>query len=141
MDIRVEETNSKRVLCPCGCRQHFEQHNGVLHFSHGGAYFGVALMLHENTERDVWLSIASLPPAGDDDRREWLVTLHADSTGARAEDPDSSPVNAPTFDGRRITRDELLARQSEADFYFSCFDALLAQHSRLFSFLFVEADV
>lgn len=135
--IRVEETAQATIPCPCGCGAPCEQHDGVVHFAHGGGYFRALLVREPGGEPGIWLSITTCGSA--DDPRDWLATLHGDAEGARIEDPEASPIALPaSYPGRLLRREELLAMDGVPAFYFACFDALMAQHSRMRDFVLGE---
>lgn len=105
-----------------------------------GGYFRALLMRERGSAPNIWLSIATNPPAGAGDERCWLVTLHGNQHGARIEDSQRSPISVdPAFAGRHLKRDELLSVPGAPEFYFECFDVLLAQHSRLAAFVLQSA--
>ena len=132
--MRVQETDTATLPCPCGCAAMCEQHDGILHFEQGGGYFRALLMRDPDGAPAIWLSLTTNGPA--EDPRSWLVTLHGDRHGASIADPEASPVVFPPSESLRVLRrEELLAFDGVPEFYFACFDALMAQHSRLQPFL------
>jgi hypothetical protein len=135
-DARVEETGCTLVPCPCGCDNRWEQHDGVLHYQGGGAYFRALLMREADTDPTIWFALVTPPSPASPEDINWLITIHGNHEGARIEDPEASPVTVgPDFIGRKLRRDELMAVPGAPAFYFDCVDALMLQHSRFQAFV------